>query len=148
MTRPLDDRALTTADAAEWALDNCSELLAGVEVYEADLRAAIDTLRECRDIIAAAHPAAVALTAERDRLRDELAAERGERGPEGWEYRGGAWFHPARGTIARRDVITENGIQIRWCRTMPDGWPMIETGEPTALEAMQAADRAAEGREG
>ncbi len=47
MIRPLDDRALTTADAAEWALDNCSELLAGVEVYEADLRAAIDTLREC-----------------------------------------------------------------------------------------------------
>jgi len=90
------------------------------------------------------------LLAECARLQAMLDAERGERGPEGWRWedfgRAGEWRYPtptgAGSLIVRRSMSVRRWVLERW----HDG--EFVSAHDYALEAMEAADRAAEGREG
>lgn len=84
-------------------------------------------------------PKVAALEADLTRARDVLAAERGERGPEGWRFQGGAWF---------RAWETDSGFGV--ARGGVGEWYLSRSSDasfigiyPTALDAMEAADRAA-----
>lgn len=101
----------------------------------------------------------IALTAERDRLREILACERGERAPEGWEWclvRDEAWSDDfddegawvwCRGRDTRIVRSAQTGRWMAWTLTpgLRNSWDGQAPKDhlPTALEAIEAADRAA-----
>lgn len=76
----------------------------------------------------------IALSEERDRLRDILACERGEKAPEGWRWAGTFWTttHDRARVASIGDGYAHTAIG-QWCAER----------YPTALEAIEAADRAA-----
>lgn len=82
------------------------------------------------------------IEAERDRLAQILAVERGDesQAPEGWEVAGGMWWK-------RAENMDVSAVLMR--RT-PRGWDWVVFHgnvlgyQPTALEAMEAADAALE----
>lgn len=85
------------------------------------------------------------VTAERDRLRDILACERGEKAPEGWSFdHATCSWSMAGGTIVTFRVTgsfldgSEPFIRWEWIAGRTFG------ASPTALEAIEAADRAAD----
>jgi len=81
------------------------------------------------------------LTAERDRLGAILAAERGERAPEGWE-----WTDVGEFRFWRRDdwVVSSEPGSGKWGYANLNGKPEPVGFCTYALEAIEAADRAAE----
>jgi len=102
------------------------------------------------------------LAAKLDRLQAVLAAERGELGPEGWEWIDGVWSR-ADGDFGAMAVgrdgcpTTGNDTTVTWLPTTwtthrqdwddPEGptppWVVVAVHD-YALEAMEAADRAAD----
>ena len=83
----------------------------------------------------------IALSEERDRLRDVLACERGESAPEGWEWLSDneTWAKPG------AEVFVEPYALGRWqVYVLVDGCARnIEQKYAYAIEAIEAADRAA-----
>lgn len=121
----------------EW----CASLRTVVALSEErDALASRDALRRAEIAMLGANLDAV--RTERDRLRDILAAERGERAPEGWTR------------MSKFDCEWENQRTGMWvdeiepgkwqaCRWSGQRELSVSDVVPTALEAIEAADRAA-----
>ena len=97
---------------------------------------------------------------ERDRMRDILACERGERAPEGWYWADGQWNREGADfawAVERNPCPFDDDLSAD-CPWLPTTWTirqarwqtesdikdvMVLTTHPTALEAIEQADKAA-----
>lgn len=160
-------------DTSEWAsscnLCSCREAsIYAVRGGSEHCRLVLTVCRRCLDSlaeqVAASAPARegrnreASVGAERDRLRDILDAERGERAPEGWTWHlikneswaddfndEGVWaWRRGRNTRIVRSAKTGRWMAWTLMPGLRNSWngQADESHTPTALEAIEAADAA------